>query len=143
MTDGREIRPPPVAAIPSPPKWFCDLSPKQRELWDALRQNPKAAQDFLDTNPSDDARLALQAPDLCPEQSYNWRSFPPSETGASFEDLALFQLLKAETPVSRQFWRRCGIALLTRRRSLRRRSWSWRKREPTARIHSYRKKSAR
>jgi len=32
LTDGREIAPPSVPATPSPPKWYCELSPRQREL---------------------------------------------------------------------------------------------------------------
>ncbi len=90
LSDGRQIAPPEVPATPSPPKWFCDLSPKQKDLWEALRQNPGTVpdQDFLDTNPSDEARQAALAVCRPPEQMLYENSSPPTETGISFEDLA-------------------------------------------------------
>ncbi|HXR05716.1 MAG TPA: HAMP domain-containing sensor histidine kinase, partial [Candidatus Acidoferrum sp.] len=101
LTDGRLITPPDIPATPSPPKWFRDLSPIQKNLWEALRQNQAAAQDFLDTNPSDDARQAALA--LCrpPEQMLDAPPFPLTETGISFQDLACYQLLQVESPLSR------------------------------------------
>jgi signal transduction histidine kinase len=100
LDDGREITPPDIPATPLPPRWFCELSSAQRQLWEALRQNQAAAQDFLDTNPSDDARQAALAVYRPPEQMLYGQALPPTESGISFQDLASYQLLKTETPLS-------------------------------------------
>jgi signal transduction histidine kinase len=100
LTDGREIAPPSVPATPSPPKWYCELSPRQRELWEALRQGQASVQDFLDTNPSQDARLAALA--VHQDNILIWDRAPSTETGIAFADVASFQLLNAEAPPSLQ-----------------------------------------
>jgi signal transduction histidine kinase len=102
LSDGRQITPPEIPGTASPPKWFQELSSKQRELWAALRQDPAAAQDFLDTNPSTDARQAALAVHWPPEQILG-ALLPPAESGISFRDLACYQLLKSGAPLSAQF----------------------------------------
>ena len=59
---------PTEVAAPVPPKWFLEFSASQRQAWDRLRQcqstehSPDALvrswQEFLDTNPPEEARLA-------------------------------------------------------------------------------------
>src|SRR5882724_8572292 len=44
LTDGRQIQPPDFPAVPVPPKWFRELSPKQQELWESLRATISPAQ---------------------------------------------------------------------------------------------------
>ncbi|HXR06651.1 MAG TPA: HAMP domain-containing sensor histidine kinase [Candidatus Acidoferrum sp.] len=103
LSDGRQIAPPDLPATPSPPKWFCDLSPKQKNLWEALRQNPGSVpdRDFLDTNPSDEARQAALAVCRPPDQMLSAPRYPLTETGISFQDLACYQLLQVERPLAR------------------------------------------
>jgi signal transduction histidine kinase len=108
LTDGREISPPDIPATPSPPKWYCELTSQQRELWEALRQSQGAVQDFLDTNPSQDARQAAMAAHQ--DNILNWDSAPSTESGISFQDLACYQMLNAQTTLTRPplaaVWRR-------------------------------------
>ncbi len=103
LTDGRQITPPDIPATPSPPEWFRELSPKQKNLWEALRQNQRSVPDqvFLDTNPSAEARQAALAVCRTPEQMLYAPPFPLTETGISFQDLAYYQLLQVERPLSR------------------------------------------
>jgi len=101
MVDGRQVDPPDSLATPVPPKWFLELSPDQKKLWDALRaahsQREKDArhQAFQASNPSPDAGLAAQllieSPGLIVQDTGGF----PSETGISFEEIACLRLLLA------------------------------------------------
>src|ERR1019366_5809548 len=33
LSDGRQLQPPYFPVVPTPPKWFLELSPKQKALW--------------------------------------------------------------------------------------------------------------
>ena len=112
MSDGREITPADVPVSPSPPKWFCELSAKQRQLWDALYDNQSATQAFLDTNPDEEARQAALAFHRPPELNLHLSHLPPMETGVFFEDVACCQLLKSGTPLSALVGRPTAIPLL-------------------------------
>lgn len=102
LPDGRQVRPPPQPAFPTPPKWFLDLSPQQKDLWRDLR----AATNSAKTKPRQDAFLAsfggsppaeaqmaardLTDPsDLIPSDG----EALATETGVSFQDVACFRLL--------------------------------------------------
>ena len=99
LADGRQLTPTEVAATPSPPKWYCELTPEQRELWEALRQSQASVQDFLDTNPSQDARQAALAAHQ--DNILNWDGATSTEAGISFQDLACYQMLNAQTTLTR------------------------------------------
>jgi len=101
LTDGRQITLPEIAATPSPPKWYCELTPKQRELWEALRQSQASVQDFLNTNPSADARQAALDSHLPPDTILKFTAASSTETGISFLDLACYQTLNAQTTLTR------------------------------------------
>jgi signal transduction histidine kinase len=101
LTNGRQMTLPEIAATPSPPAWYCELTPEQRELWEALRQSQGSVQDFLNTSPSADARLAAQYAHLPPETILKFTSAPSTETGISFLDLACYQILNAQTTLTR------------------------------------------
>jgi signal transduction histidine kinase len=106
LADGREIQPPDFPPAPVPAKWFLQLSPEQRRLWETLRRlaknGPTATPEFyrcqkafLDSNPSPNARGAefyLQSP---PKNIAANSGALATETGISFEEIACYQLLTA------------------------------------------------
>jgi signal transduction histidine kinase len=104
MTDGRQILPPDDSLIPKPPKWFLELSPRQRDLWNHLRSASGLVgirireQAFLDSNPTDDARLAARYLTNTPEQFSTNSRLLATESGISFQDIACFRLLSAPHP---------------------------------------------
>ena len=93
---------------PVPPKWFLEFSAAQRQAWERLRQcqstehSPDALvrswQEFLDTNPSEEARLAASNYERLnnnnEEQEY-YKSV--TESGIPFLDLALMQTIDRST----------------------------------------------
>ena len=112
LCDGRQIQPPEVPMVPEPPKWFRDLSPRQRELWEALRRaveakRPAASiqaarQAFVETDPGREASQAALYLDRTPEQLLE-RGLPrvATESGLSFQDIACFRWLRSsQQPVS-------------------------------------------
>jgi len=94
----------PDVALPVPPKWFLEFSAAQRQAWEGLRHYQstehapdallRAWQDFLDTNPPEEARLAASNYDRLKstggDQEYD-RSV--TESGIPFSDLALMQAI--------------------------------------------------
>jgi signal transduction histidine kinase len=102
LCDGRQVMPHEVPISPEPPKWYTGLTPRQRELWQALRNAESgsagsqavesARQEFLETNPGDDARQAAACLQQPPEQLLSSRPLA-SESGISFQDLACYRLL--------------------------------------------------
>src|ERR1017187_10253903 len=97
---GRQIHPPNFPAAPQPPKWFAELAPEQRKLWEEFRaarnrqEADKRWQAFTDSHPSE---TALQAGNLVrvgvQGWAYNDGGFFPSETGIEFGDIGCAQLL--------------------------------------------------
>lgn len=55
LVDGRELVPREMAVAPSPPEWFCALSPRQLALWARLKQ-------AIDTSGSDQINLPKTSP---------------------------------------------------------------------------------
>jgi signal transduction histidine kinase len=100
LADGRQIQPPDFPAAPQPPKWFAELAPEQRKLWEEFRaarnrqEADKRWQAFTDSHPSE---TALQAGNLVrvgvQGWAYNDGGFFPSETGIEFGDIGCAQLL--------------------------------------------------
>ena len=100
LADGRQIQPPDFPDPPQPPKWFAELTPEQRKLWEDLRtarnrnETDKRWQAFADSHPSE---AALRAGDLVrvgiKGLAYNSEGFFPSETGVEFADIGCAQLL--------------------------------------------------
>ena len=111
LTDGRQIEPPDFPAIPVPPMWFLELSPKQRELWQALRQAEAAGSNPAEIKTTHESFLAA---DVSPEaqaaagyvlrtQQMMLGNFNPisTETGITFQELACYRLLKdSDAPLS-------------------------------------------
>ncbi|PWU20666.1 MAG: hypothetical protein C5B50_03430 [Verrucomicrobia bacterium] len=108
--DGRQLEPPEVPLAPEPPKWFRELTPHQRELWQALRsqshglpreggnQQEKvhlAYQAFLGSVPGEEAKRAAGYLQLSPDKLL---SSPPlkTESGVSFQELACYRLLQQQ-----------------------------------------------
>jgi len=101
LTSGRQVRPPDRPAVPTPPKWFLELSPRQRDQWKELRSTTNlteiktSEQAFLAGNPSADARLAALYLTYPPEQFPGDSRLLATESGISFQDIACFRLLSA------------------------------------------------
>ncbi|HXR05045.1 MAG TPA: hypothetical protein VN836_10105, partial [Verrucomicrobiae bacterium] len=101
LADGRQIEPLDFPAAPTPPKWFREFSPEQRELWEAMRAagSPKDVEArrnaFLQSNPSADAKQAAIYLNYPVEQLAAHSTALPSETGISFEEIACYRLLSA------------------------------------------------
>ena len=104
LADGRQIEPPDFPTSPQPPKWFCDLTPAQETMWEALRgggtrqEMETWRQAFLDSKPSEAAQQALSDLLQPPEQMIGHSNFLPTESGLSFEEIACYRLLTAPTP---------------------------------------------
>ncbi len=102
LMDGRLIDPPDFPAVPVPPKWFRELTPEQKVLWENLRaantrtEINECQQAFLDSKPPEQAQLAvryhLHRP---PEPQIGDSDAIPTEAGISFEEIACYQLLSA------------------------------------------------
>ncbi|HEV2318599.1 MAG TPA: hypothetical protein VGV18_02545, partial [Verrucomicrobiae bacterium] len=106
LTDGRQIDPPEISTVPTPPNWFRELSPEQEELWEQLRRAvdakekhesiQKASEAFVNSRPSpnaDHASLWLTAP--AADVAGDSGAFP-TETGLSFQEIACYQMLSAK-----------------------------------------------
>jgi len=106
LADGRQIDPPEMPVVPTPPKWFLELSPRQKKLWERLRRAveasegrasiEKANETFFSSHPSDEALSAtiwLQQP---PTNMIGNSDAFPTETGLSFEEIACYRLLSAK-----------------------------------------------
>jgi signal transduction histidine kinase len=100
LADGRRIDPPEVPPVPQPPRWFRELSPEQKALWEALRfaepaQVEVRRQAFLASQPSAAARQAVFDLSQPPEQLIGHSTSEATETGISFEAIDCCQLLSA------------------------------------------------
>jgi signal transduction histidine kinase len=101
LADGRQIQPPDLPAAPRPPKWFRDLTPRQKELWDHLRAGKtgkeveKWQREFLDSKPSNDAQQAVYDLFQPLEQMIYHSGSLPTETGITFEEIACYRALTA------------------------------------------------
>jgi signal transduction histidine kinase len=106
LIDGRQLDPPDLPAVPTPPEWFIELSSQQRTLWEGLRRavdansNPAsmqaASEAFLDSNPSRSAKLAASYLVSSPEQIV--QSSDPllaTEAGIPFKAIAFCRVLSA------------------------------------------------
>jgi signal transduction histidine kinase len=105
LTDGRQIEPPTIPDAPMPPRWFRELSPDQRKLWEELR-SAAASRDsatiikdrqeaYLSTHPPGDARQAAYFATYTPEQILGAEPALATESGISFQDIACYRLLSA------------------------------------------------
>ena len=109
LADGRQIQPPDFPDPPQPPKWYSELTPEQRKLWEEFRaaQNRMEAdkrwQAFTESQPS---QSSLQAGNLVrvgiKGWAYNCGVFFPSETGIDFGDIGCAQLLTETNAVLNQ-----------------------------------------
>ncbi|MGA2854811.1 MAG: ATP-binding protein, partial [Verrucomicrobiota bacterium] len=109
LADGRQIQPPDFPNPPQPPKWYSELTPEQRKLWEEFRaaQNRMEAdkrwQAFTESQPS---QTSLQAGNLVRVGIKGWASnsgeFFPSETGIDFGDIGCAQLLTETNAVLNQ-----------------------------------------
>jgi signal transduction histidine kinase len=101
LMDGRQISPPDFPPAPIPPKWFRELSPEQKKLWENLRAAKTSAeidsrrQIFLNSKPSDDALQAEFDLFRPPEEMIGHSNFQFTESGVSFEEIACYKLLSA------------------------------------------------
>jgi len=101
LTDGRQINPPDFPFIPTPPKWFTELSPQKKGAWERLRAATNPAeiktrqQAFLAGNPSADARLAADYVTWPPDRFLNNGRPVATETGIFFQDLGCYRLVAA------------------------------------------------
>jgi len=100
FADGRQDYPPDYPDVPIPPKWFLELSPPQKILWENLRSAngltviSQRRQAFLDSQPSEPARAAASYLRRPAEQQLD-EAAVPTETGVAFEQIACLQLLSA------------------------------------------------
>jgi signal transduction histidine kinase len=83
-----------------PPKWFVDLTPEQKVLWEDLRaarderEKRQLSENFRDSGPSEAALEAWSLLVSTPENvAGDSEEAFPTETGVSFEDVACAQLL--------------------------------------------------
>ena len=115
LSDGRQIEPPDFPIVPTPPKWFRELSPAQKCRWEDLRSaaspaDSKARQEaFLTNQPSEDARDAAFFLAFRPDQILGGARPLATETGVSFQDIACYRLLSAtdaelSTPLLNSVW---------------------------------------
>lgn len=101
LVDGREIDPPDFPFAPVPAKWFRELAPAQKDLWERLRTAEGDAEigrrrlAFLNSNPSDPARQAADFLFRPPGQVIANSDALPTETGISFEEIDCCRLLSA------------------------------------------------
>ena len=101
LADGRQIAPPDFPEVPVPPKWFLELSPEQKRLWEALRDAAGSKKmgarwhAFRDANPPAAAEQAAAKLLEPPAQTAQFTGAVISETGISFEEIACWQLLSA------------------------------------------------
>jgi signal transduction histidine kinase len=121
LADGRQIDPPDTPVVPLPPKWFRELSPEQKILWDRLPKKfttttarEPAFGAFENSGVSDATRQAA----FNLEQRLKYRNFTYgvplsdsefSESGLSFRSVALQQMLcDPGTPITNSlqqaFW---------------------------------------
>jgi signal transduction histidine kinase len=117
LADGRQIDPPEIAVAPQPPKWFRELTPAQRQAWEALRAaaTPEQQHSCLETfQHTDPDACALEAADELfqpPAELIRNHVDLPSETGLSFEEIACARLLSAPNarlslPLLQSLWDR-------------------------------------
>jgi len=105
LADGRRLQPPDLAVVPSPPKWFLELSPEQKAHWDHFRSatDPaeiKAARQTLVADElSMDARWAFTYATLPPEEAIVRSGSVVAESGISFRAIACYRLLTATNAV--------------------------------------------
>ena len=105
LTDGRQLDPVDVPAVPTPPEWFIELSSQQRTLWEDLRRAVDAnsnsasmlaaSKAFLDSNPSYNAKLAASYLVSSPEQIVQHSLPLATEAGILFRDIACCRVLVA------------------------------------------------
>jgi signal transduction histidine kinase len=109
LADGREIEPPAIAIVPVPPKWYLELSPRQQELWQALRKAgagetnsrllESASRAFLRTGVGGQARdAAVELQRSAEELATVSNLLPSTETGLPIQDLACYRLLSTNKP---------------------------------------------
>lgn len=105
LTDARQISPPDFPFVPTPPKWFRELSPEQKKLWEALRSAADSSalpaeiearqRAFFASNPTEAARQAANYLGYPPSQIAANSGAMATETGISFEEIACYRLLMA------------------------------------------------
>lgn len=100
LTNGAPFDPPSFPSVPMPPKWFLELSPEQKALWENLRaaktttEIETCRQAFDKSKPSNEAHWAAYDLYRPPEQRAIC-TLLATETGVFFEDIACYQLLSA------------------------------------------------
>jgi signal transduction histidine kinase len=101
LTDGRMLEPVDFPVAPIPPKWFRELTPEQKALWESLRSARTPAeigarrQAFLGGKPSAEAEQAAQDLFSPPQELIGYSDSPATDTGLSFGEIASYQLLSA------------------------------------------------
>jgi signal transduction histidine kinase len=102
LTNGELHTPPGRLALPTPPQWFCDLSPEQRSLWEALRSAQASHDASPDALKQAQARFvasggsSLAAASLLNPFDHQapLRDSELSESGVSFRDAECLKLLR-------------------------------------------------
>jgi signal transduction histidine kinase len=100
LTNGEQLDPPDFPAAPAPPKWFLELSPPQKILWENLRAAKTPAEiearrrAFDESKPSNEAHFAAYNLFRPPEQRSAY-TFLTTDAGVYFEGIACYQLLSA------------------------------------------------
>ena len=101
LADGRMVDPTDSSSAPTPPKWFRELTPAKKVLWEDLRSAQTSAEIktrqnvFFASRPSAEAERAAQFLFMPPAKLIGDTGLLPTETGVSFQDLASYRLLSA------------------------------------------------
>jgi signal transduction histidine kinase len=101
LTDGRMLEPVDFPIAPIPPKWFRELTPEQKALWESLRSARTPAEigarrlAFQGNKPSAEAWQASQDLFSPPQELIGISDSPATDTGLSFGEIACYQLLSA------------------------------------------------
>jgi signal transduction histidine kinase len=101
LTNGAQISPPDFPPAPIPPKWFRELTPEQKNLWQNLRaaktrsEIDSRRQIFLDSKPASNAQQAAFDLFRPAKEMIGHSNFQLTESGISFEEIACYRLLSA------------------------------------------------
>src|ERR1017187_10998039 len=106
VADGRQLEPPDFPEVPAPPKWFLDLSPEQRSYWSAMRTARSSNEidslrtRFIDSQPPAEAISLARLLTAPPDELASTSGVDLTETGLSFQEIAIHQMLTATNPLS-------------------------------------------
>ena len=103
LTNGVQLKPSEMPDAPAPPKWFVELTPKQRELWETIRGEIKTSQRLSEKSRDaavrelpESARKTIDRLGRPPEALIGHDDTHFNETGIALEDLACLDLLRKD-----------------------------------------------